>query len=236
MKKNARESRSDYGVGKITGVMERSHVNEYRVLLSGGTGEYVEKKSRFIATIRGCESEEEATAFIDEMKKKYWDARHNCSAFVIGSRGELTRCSDDGEPSGTAGRPMLEVLTGEGIRNIAVVVTRYFGGVLLGTGGLVRAYTQAVKEGLKNCETGRMRFGHEVEIITDYNSIGKILYLLGNEGVDPVSSDYTDRVMLRLQLPVEDVERLRKEMVEITGGKVEFDKIKELYFIDKEKQ
>ena len=123
--------------------------DSYRVLLSGGEGEIVEKKSRFIATIRKCETEEEAVAFIEEMKKKYWDARHNCSAFIIGSRGELTRCSDDGEPSGTAGRPMLEVLTGSGIRNIAVVVTRYFGGTLLGTGGLVRAYTQAVKEGLQ---------------------------------------------------------------------------------------
>ena len=97
--------------------------DSYRVLLSGGEGEIVEKKSRFIATIRKCETEEEAVAFIEEMKKKYWDARHNCSAFIIGSRGELTRCSDDGEPSGTAGRPMLEVLTGSGIRNIAVVVT-----------------------------------------------------------------------------------------------------------------
>ena len=95
--------------------------DSYRVLLSGGEGEIVEKKSRFIATIRKCENEEEAVAFIEEMKKKYWDARHNCSAFIIGSRGELTRCSDDGEPSGTAGRPMLEVLTGSGIRNIAVV-------------------------------------------------------------------------------------------------------------------
>ena len=113
-------------------------IDSYRVLLSGGEGEIVEKKSRFIATIRKCETEEEAVAFIEEMKKKYWDARHNCSAFIIGSRGELTRCSDDGEPSGTAGRPMLEVLTGSGIRNIAVVVTRYFGGTLLGTGGLVR--------------------------------------------------------------------------------------------------
>ena len=83
--------------------------DSYRVLLSGGEGEIVEKKSRFIATIRKCETEEEAVAFIEEMKKKYWDARHNCSAFIIGSRGELTRCSDDGEPSGTAGRPMLEV-------------------------------------------------------------------------------------------------------------------------------
>ena len=96
----------------------------YRVLLEGGEGSYEEKKSRFIATVRRCGTEEEAAAFIEEMKKKYWDARHNCSAFVIGARGELTRCSDDGEPSGTAGRPMLEVLTGSGIRNIAVVVTR----------------------------------------------------------------------------------------------------------------
>ena len=138
--------------------------DSYRVLLSGGEGEIVEKKSRFIATIRKCENEEEAVAFIEEMKKKYWDARHNCSAFIIGSRGELTRCSDDGEPSGTAGRPMLEVLTGSGIRNIAVVVTRYFGGTLLGTGGLVRAYTQAVKEGLAHCETGILRKGCELEV------------------------------------------------------------------------
>lgn len=98
---------------EITYVMSEKNVASWRVLLEGGTGEYEEKKSRFIATVRRCESEEEAAAFIDEMKKKYWDARHNCSAFVLGSRGELTRCSDDGEPGGTAGRPMLEVLLGE---------------------------------------------------------------------------------------------------------------------------
>ena len=108
-------------------------------MLEGGCGEIVEKKSRFLATVRPVETEEEASAFIEEMKKKYWDATHNCSAFVIGRRGEITRCSDDGEPSGTAGRPMLEVLLKEGICNTAVVVTRYFGGTLLGTGGLVRA-------------------------------------------------------------------------------------------------
>ena len=102
-------------------------MKEYKIVYCGGEGEIVEKKSRFIATVKPVDSEEEASAFIAEMKKKYWDARHNCSAFIIGSRGELTRCSDDGEPSGTAGRPMLEVLTGSGIRNIAVVVTRYFG-------------------------------------------------------------------------------------------------------------
>lgn len=208
--------------------------DSYRVLLKGGQGEYEEKKSRFIATVQKCESEEEASAFIEEMKKKYWDARHNCSAYCIGARGELTRCSDDGEPSGTAGRPMLEVLTGSGIRNVAVVVTRYFGGVLLGTGGLVRAYTRAVQEGLKDCVIGRMRAGYEVEVHTDYNSIGKILYLLGNVGIEPVSSDYTDKVSLRLLVPVEQADRLQVQMVEVTGGKVSFLRGKKLYFVDKE--
>lgn len=216
--------------------MEKSEnmPDSYRVLLEGGQGEYVEKKSRFIATVRKCESEEEAAAFIEEMKKKYWDARHNCSAYCIGARGELTRCSDDGEPGGTAGRPMLEVLTGEGIRNIAVVVTRYFGGVLLGTGGLVRAYTKAVQEGLKNCIIGRMCRGFEVEVCTDYNGIGKVLYLLGNAGIEPVSSDYADKVTLRLHVPAEKIESLREAMVEATGGKVEFNRLKEIYFVDKD--
>ncbi len=206
----------------------------YRVLIEGGEGVYEEKKSRFIATLRKCESEKEAAAFIEEMKKKYWDARHNCSAYVIGSRGELTRCSDDGEPGGTAGRPMLEVLTGEGLHNAAAVVTRYFGGVLLGTGGLVRAYTQAVKAGLSNCRIGRMRAGVEVEVNTDYNGIGKILYLLGNRGLEPVSCNYTDKVALRIQVPAEELEHLRKEMVEATNGRVGFEKLRELYFVDRE--
>lgn len=207
---------------------------QYKTVYEGGEGEIVEKKSRFIATVRPVETEEEALAFIEEMKKKYWDARHNCSAFCIGSRGELTRCSDDGEPSGTAGRPMLEVLLGEELKNVAVVVTRYFGGVLLGTGGLVRAYTQAVKVGLENCKTGVMQYGTELEIITDYNGIGKILYLLGNAGIEPASSDYTDKVKLRIYLPVEKEAALEKEMVEATMGRVEFEKIRELYFVDKE--
>ncbi len=214
--------------------MDKKIVESYRVLLEGGEGEYVEKKSRFIATIRRCESEEEAAAFMEGMKKKYWDARHNCSAYVLGARGELTRCSDDGEPGGTAGRPMLEVLLGEGIRNIAVVVTRYFGGVLLGTGGLVRAYTQAVKAGLQNCTLGRMRYGWEVEVGTDYNGVGKILYLLGNAGIEPLESNYTDVVSLRILVPAEEAVRLQKEITEATNGKACFDKRKELYYVDKE--
>lgn len=213
---------------------EYTDVQSYRVVLEGGEGIYEEKKSRFIATVRGCETEAEAVEFIEAMKKKYWDARHNCSAFVIGSRGELTRCSDDGEPSGTAGRPMLEVLLGSGIKNVCVVVTRYFGGVLLGTGGLVRAYTQAVQEGLAACRIGRMRRGRRVTLTTDYNWIGKILYLLGNEGIEPEASDYTDRVSLTLILPAEDCDRLRKQMTEVTNGRVEIVLGDTYYFVDKE--
>lgn len=208
--------------------------NSYRVLLKGGQGEYVEKKSRFIATLQKCESEEEAARFVEEMKKKYWDARHNCYAFVIGARGELTRCSDDGEPGGTAGRPMLEVLTGEGIRNAAVVVTRYFGGVLLGTGGLVRAYTQAVKEGLKNSVTGRMRHGYEVTVEADYGDVGKLLYLLGNAGIEPLSADYGEKASLRLNIPAEMLDALRKDMADATSGRAKPGSPKEIYYIDKE--
>lgn len=197
---------------------------DYRVLLEGGQGEIVEKKSRFIATVRRVESEQEAAAFIEEMKKKYWDARHNCSAFVIGSRAELTRCSDDGEPGGTAGRPMLEVLLSEEIRNVAVVVTRYFGGTLLGTGGLVRAYTQAVKAGLDNCVTGVMRQGLEIDLQTDYNGVGKILYILGQRGLEPADSQYGQDVRLTLRIPADQAENLHRELVEATCGRIVWDR------------
>lgn len=214
--------------------MEERKNDSYRVLLEGGQGEYVEKKSRFIATLRRCEREEDAVAFVEEMKKKYWDARHNCHAFIIGSRGELTRCSDDGEPSGTAGRPMLEVLTGAELRNAAVVVTRYFGGVLLGTGGLVRAYTQAVKEGLKNCRVGKMQYGYGVQITTDYLWIGKVLYLLGNLKLTPLHSDYGERIVLQLEVPACKMPNLETELAEATNGQAQLEKGQAIYFVDKE--
>lgn len=205
----------------------------YLVVLQDGQGEIVEKKSRFIATVRSVETEQEAVSFIEEMKKKYWDARHNCSAFVIGSRGELTRCSDDGEPSGTAGRPMLEVLLAEQVRNVAVVVTRYFGGTLLGTGGLVRAYTQAVKAGLDNCITGVMRQGQEVVLQTDYTDVGRILYVLGQRGLEPLESQYEEVVRLTVRIPAEQAQSLQGELVEATCGRIGWECKKELSFVDK---
>lgn len=203
----------------------------YRVVVEDGQGELVEKKSRFIATVKRVESEEEAAGFIEAVKKKHWDASHNCSAFVVGS---LTRCSDDGEPSGTAGRPMLEVLLGENLKNVAVVVTRYFGGTLLGTGGLVRAYSQAVKEGLKNCVIGTMRAGVRMTVETDYNGVGRILYLLGSRGLEPQNSEYTDKVRLELLFPAEWKEELTKEFTEATAGKAVIEVLEELYYVDKE--
>ena len=208
----------------------KQEYEQYRMLSKGAQAELVEKKSRFIATIRPVSSEEEAVAFIEEMKKKYYDARHNCSAFVIGSKGELTRSSDDGEPSGTAGRPMLEVLTGSGIRNIAAVVTRYFGGVLLGTGGLVRAYSGAVNMALEQCETITRRYGVQMLIKTDYNGVGKIQYLLGSKDVVIQDSVYAADVQMTVLVPIEEYDRLCKELVEATNGRVGLEEVEKLYY------
>ncbi|MBQ3558625.1 MAG: YigZ family protein [Agathobacter sp.] len=190
----------------------------YCVVYQGGEGEIIEKKSRFIATVRPVESEEEAVAFINEMKKKYWDARHNCSAFVIGEHQELTRCSDDGEPAQTAGRPMLDVLLKEGVTNVAVVVTRYFGGVLLGTGGLVRAYQKAVQEGLANSQMIEKRSGFLLYINTDYNGIGKLQYLFAQKEIAIMESEYGVDVRMIVLVPVERKEEIEKAVIEHTNG------------------
>ena len=202
----------------------------YKILKKGGSGEIVEKKSRFIATLSPVASEEEAAGFIESIKKKYWDARHNCSAFVMGERAQLTRCSDDGEPAGTAGKPMLEVLLGCGVRNAAVVVTRYFGGTLLGTGGLVRAYTQAVQAGLKASEIAVMQYGTELLIETDYSGIGKIQYILGQMGLEPAQAEYVEAVRLKLLVSKQDVVRLRRELTEATAGRVKIEDKGSYYF------
>ena len=184
----------------------------------GGQGEITEKKSRFIATVRPVESEDEAVSFINETKKKYWDARHNCSAFVIGKRQELTRCSDDGEPAGTAGRPMLDVLLKENIHNAAVVVTRYFGGVLLGTGGLVRAYQQATKAGLSASEIIEKKDGAVLFIRTDYNGIGRLQYLFAQEKITVMDTAYEADVLVKAVIPENDKKRIEKTIIEQTNG------------------
>ena len=203
---------------------------QYQTVYEGGTGEIVEKKSRFIATVRPVETEEEARAFIEEMKKKYWDARHNCWAYVLGERQELLRCSDDGEPPQTAGRPMMDVLTGAGLTNTAVVVTRYFGGTLLGTGGLVRAYSAAVQEGLKNSRIITKCRGVRLSIGTDYNGIGRLQYLFGQRQIPMMDTEYTDRVRFAVLVPVSRVQEITKAVTEATSGQVVITEDRELYY------
>ena len=209
-------------------------IDQYKVIYGDKqdvyTDEIVEKKSRFIANVKKVETEQEATAFINEMKKKYYDARHNCSAFVIGKNKELLRSSDDGEPSGTAGKPMLEVLLGSDIVNVVVVVTRYFGGTLLGTGGLVRAYTDAAKAGLEQVQVATMCLGKKVKIHTDYNTIGKVLYELGQRGLGQEDSEYTDVIVLTVIVPIEDMDGFEKKITEISAGKTIVEVLEEVYF------
>lgn len=201
--------------------MERISMSENTISLyvyKGGQGEITEKKSRFIATVRPVESEDEAVRFINETKKKYWDARHNCSAFVIGKRQELTRCSDDGEPAGTAGCPMLDVLLKENIHNAAVVVTRYFGGVLLGTGGLVRAYQQATKAGLSASEIIEKKDGAVLFIRTDYTGIGRLQYLFAQEKITVMDTAYEADVLVKAVIPENNKKRIEKTIIEQTNG------------------
>ena len=205
-------------------------LEKYKTVYEGGEGEIVEKKSRFIATVRPVQTEEEALDFIEEMKKKYWDARHNCYVYSVGKNREYTRCSDDGEPSGTAGRPMLDVILGEDIYNVAVVVTRYFGGVLLGTGGLVRAYSKAVQEGLAASKVILKQKGIALKITTDYTGLGKIQYIAGERNIPVLDSEYTDKVVMKLLVPVQDVGSVRKAITEGTNGRAGIEKDQELYY------
>ena len=146
----------------------------YNTLRGEAIGEIVVKKSRFIANIFHVESEDEALSILERMRKQYWDARHNCYGYIIGKNKELVRFSDDGEPGGTAGKPILEVIKGRDLTDILVVVTRYFGGVLLGTGGLVRAYTDATIEGLSNADLVTVTYMQKLSVEVDYNTIGKL--------------------------------------------------------------
>ncbi len=205
---------------------------QYKTVYEGGEGEIVEKKSRFIATVIPCEDEETALQFIEATKKKYWDARHNCSAYTIGLNHELERCSDDGEPQKTAGRPMLDVLLNEGIHNVCVVVTRYFGGVLLGTGGLVRAYQAATKAGLENSTIITKQFGRKIRIVTDYNGIGKLQYIVASAGYTMLSTDYTDVVTACVLVKPSEQESLIKKVTEATSGRAEIFVEDELWFAE----
>lgn len=194
-------------------------MKDFIVVKEGAEGIYEEKKSRFIAKVYKTDNESEAGSYIEEARKKYWDARHNCYAYVIGNNNEITRCSDDGEPSGTAGKPILEVITRMGVHNCLIIVTRYFGGTLLGTGGLVRAYTDASVAALNNSRLATQVQGVRYVIITDYNGAGKIQY--GMASLDAIIDDteYTDKVTMKVVIEKEREKLLIDTVTEITNGR-----------------
>ena len=207
-----------------------------KIILESKEAEIVEKKSRFIANIAVVGSEEEALEFIDKIKKKYYDARHNCYAYIIGEDGNKKKCSDDGEPQRSAGMPMMEVLENQGYFDIVAVVTRYFGGTLLGVGGLIRAYQGAVIEGLDKSKSGEIRSGFRAKYRFGYDFYGKIKYIAESENI--VIEDTVFDEMVNISFIFEDsrYERLQKKLVEETNANIEqlfLEKIKYITVEDK---
>ena len=198
-------------------------MKQIKIVFEGGEDEIIEKKSRFIATVRPVESEEEALDFIAAMKKKYWNATHNCFAFVVGENQELQRCSDDGEPQGTAGRPMLDVLLGEAVHNVAVVVTRYFGGTLLGTGGLVRAYTKSTQLALENAGINEVNRYAVVLITCPYSLLGTVQNLLPEHNCIVEETDYAADVTLTATLPEDGTAALEQALRDATSANADME-------------
>ena len=192
-----------------------------KIILEAKETEIVEKKSRFIANIAAVSSEEEAIEFIEKIKKKYYDARHNCYAYIIGDKGDKKKCSDDGEPQRSAGMPMMEVLENQGYFDIAAVVTRYFGGTLLGVGGLIRAYQGAVIEGLNASVSGEIHEGFRAKYRFGYDFYGKIKYIAESENIVIEDTLFDENVTMSLIFEDGESERLQKKLVEETNANIE---------------
>jgi hypothetical protein len=192
-----------------------------KIILETKETEIVEKKSRFIANIAAVSSEEEAIEFIEKIKKKYYDARHNCYAYIIGDKGDKKKCSDDGEPQRSAGMPMMEVLENQGYFDIVAVVTRYFGGTLLGVGGLIRAYQGAVIEGLNASVSGEIHEGFRAKYRFGYDFYGKIKYIAESENIVIEDTLFDENVTMSLIFEDGESERLQKKLVEETNANIE---------------
>ena len=194
-------------------------MNSYRTVKNYAHNELTEKRSRFIGYCMPVKTEAEAVSFINRIKKEHWDARHNVYAYSL-REGNVRRYSDDGEPSGTAGVPVLDVISKNDLVDVVVVVTRYFGGVLLGTGGLVRAYSAAAKLGIEAACMVTMSLCAECEIFCSYNQYGKLNTLIMNMGGIVDSCDFTDNVILSFHIPSELTAALDKEFADATAGEV----------------
>ncbi len=198
-----------------------------------GEATVIEKKSRFIAKIIPIETEEDAISRIEQLKKQYWDARHNCYAYVLGDNNEHQRFSDDGEPQGTAGKPILDVLLTKNIHNALILVTRYFGGTLLGTGGLIRAYTKSSVESVAAAQLLSVCDGVKFDLQVDYNSIGKIKYIMVQCGIVDVDEEYTSDVLLHITMKEQDFEKFKKQVDEATSAQAVFSNIEKVDYREK---
>ena len=180
--------------------------------------EFIEKKSTFITHLIRINSEEEARDFIQKMKKKYYDATHVCSCYVVGDNNEITRANDDGEPSGTAGAPMLDVLIKNNIKNVCATVIRYYGGTKLGTGGLVRAYGGGVINALKNATLVERKDAFEIKLEIDYSLNGKIEYEIDKTNFIVNNIDYTDKLVYTIYVMQEDYSNFETWIANLTNG------------------
>lgn len=193
---------------------------EYQTVREYASDEYIERKSRFIGHIAPAKTEQEALEFVARISKEHYDATHNVYAYLL-REGNLSRCSDNGEPQGTAGVPVLEVLRKEGLTDVCAVVTRYFGGILLGTGGLVRAYSHSAKIAVDAAHIMHMSPCSEISVTCDYSFYGKLTYMLPDFGTETLASDFAEAVSLRLLIRSDRLEGFRKALTELSGGRVE---------------
>lgn len=194
-------------------------MNEYLTIQGYAEASYIIQRSRFLTYIQPVKSEEEASEFITRIRKKHYDATHNCSAYTIGLNDDIQKADDDGEPSGTAGRPMLEVLKNRGLKDTAVVVTRYFGGIKLGAGGLVRAYGKAVTEGIDAAGIYRMMLYGKWNVEIPYELLGIIENQLRTGGYHIEDKSFTDVVVLTVCAPKTDGEKLTAALIDWSGGR-----------------
>lgn len=199
---------------------------EYRTISKSASDEFVEKKSRFIGYIKPVTTQAEAVAFINEIKSKHWDATHNVYAYVL-REGQTRRYSDDGEPQGTAGIPVLDVLLKEELTDCVVVATRYFGGTLLGTGGLVRAYSHTAKIAVEAGEVITMKLCKVLKVCCDYNFYGRLNSLIPELGGIIEDTDFADTVTVTFKMPVDDVAEFDKKLVDLSFGKFKSEEIGE---------
>ena len=202
----------------------------YLTIKEQASAEFEEKKSVFIGYVKRVYSEEEARSFINEIKSMHKEARHNVYSYIIGENMGIQRYSDDGEPQGTAGIPVLEVVKKNGLTDIAVVVTRYFGGILLGTGGLARAYSKGASLAIKEGGIVEKVKGQEVNIVIDYDLLGKVQYICNQNMWHIEDTEYTEVVKIKLYCEVSNYDALVKEITEATSGKAEFYKEDEKYY------